>query len=165
PFIPQDSSLWGGDYHLNYNYQAPYWAAFSSNQIDLTDNFDQPILDYMEKGKAHARDLLRQNGIYYPVGIGPKGLVTTRWPLTEDEMLKRYATRENTIDGGYKFLGQKINAVFSVGNMLMRFYSTYDSDYAKRVYPYMQQCAIFWEEYLKFENGRYVIYMDHFNEV
>lgn len=165
PFITQDSSLWGGDYHLNYNYQAPYWAAFSSNQIGLTDNFDQPILDYMEKGKAHARDLLGQNGIYYPVGIGPKGLVTTRWPLTGDEMLKRYATTENTIDGGYKFLGQKINAVFSVGNMLMRFYSTYDSDYAKRVYPYMQQCAIFWEEYLKFENGRYVIYMDHFNEV
>lgn len=165
PFITRDSSSWGGDYHLNYNYQAPYWAAYSSNYIDQTANFDQPLLDYMEKGKQHAKELLHMKGIYYPVGIGPKGLVTTRWPLTPDEMEKRYATRENTIDGGYKFLGQKINAVFSVGNMLMRFYSTYDTAYARKVYPYMLECANFWEDYLKFENGRYVIYMDHYGEV
>jgi hypothetical protein len=165
PFITKDSTSWGGDYHLNYNYQAPYWAAYSSNQLDLVDNFDQPLLDYMEKGKVHARELLNMRGIYYPVGIGPRGLVTTRWPLTPEEMEKRYGTRENTIDGGYKFLGQKINAVFSVGNMLMRFYSTYDKAYAARVYDYVLECANFWEDYLKFEEGRYVIYMDHFNEV
>lgn len=165
PFVTRDSSAWGGDYHLNYNYQAPYWAAYSSNYIDQTANFDQPLLDYMEKGRQHAKDLLQIGGIYYPVGIGPKGLVTTRWPLTPDEMEKRYATRENTIDGGYKFLGQKINAVFSVGNMLMRFYSTYDIAYARKIYPYMLACADFWEGYLKFENDRYVIYMDHYGEV
>jgi hypothetical protein len=165
PFITQDSMAWGGDYHLNYNYQAPYWAAYSSNYIDLTDNFDQPLLDYMEKGKVHAKTLLGINGIYYPVGIGPRGLVTSRWPLTPDEMEQRYATRENRIDSGYKFLGQKINAVFGVGNMLMHFYSTYDADYLRKVYPYMLECANFWEGYLKFEEDRYVIYMDHFNEV
>jgi len=165
PFITKDSTAWGGDYHLNYNYQAPYWASYSSNHIDLTSNFDEPLLDYMGKGKVHAKTLLHVRGIYYPVGIGPKGLCTTRWPLTPDEMQQRYGTRENTIDSGYKFLGQKINAVFSVGNMLMRFYSTYDSDYIQKVYPYMLECANFWEDYLRFENGRYVIYMDHFNEV
>ena len=165
PFITQDSTAWGGDYHLNYNYQAPYWASYSSNHIDLTDNFDEPLLDYMEKGKVHARTLLNVKGIYYPVGIGPKGLVTTRWPLTPDEMEQRYATRDNMIDSGYKFLGQKINAVFSVGNMLMRFYSTYDENYIRKVYPYILECANFWEDYLKLEDSRYVIYMDHFNEV
>ncbi len=164
-FVTKDSSAWGGDYHLNYNYQAPFWACYSSNRIDLLESFDQPLLDYMEKGREHARELLGIRGIYYPVGIGPKGLCTTRWPLTPDEMERRYATRENTIDGGYKFLGQKINAVFSVGNMLMRFYSTYDSDYARKIYPYMLACADFWEDYLTFEDGKYVIRMDHFNEV
>lgn len=165
PFITKDSSAWGGDYHLNYNYQAPYWAAYSSNHIELTNNYDQPLLDYMEKGKEHARQLLNVKGIYYPVGIGPKGLCTTRWPLTPEEMQLRYGTTENTIDSGYKFLGQKINAVFGVGNMLMRFYSTYDTDYAQRIYPYLLACADFWEDYLKLENGRYVIYMDHYGEV
>ncbi len=165
PFITKDSTAWGGDYHLNYNYEAPYWAAYSSNHIDLTNNYDEPLLDYMEQGKKFAKDLLGVSGIYYPVGLGPKGLCTTRWPLTPGEMEKRYGTRENTIDSGYKFLGQKINAVFGAGNMLMRFYSTYDIAYAKRVYPYLLACANFWEDYLKFEDGRYVIYMDHFGEV
>jgi hypothetical protein len=165
PFITRDSTAWGGDYHLNYNYEAPFWAAYSSNYIDLVDNYDQPLLDYMKMGKFHAQDLLHINGIYYPVGIGPKGLCTTRWPLTPDEMEKRYGSREDTIDHGYKFLGQKINAVFGAGNMLMRFYSTYDANYARRIYPYLLQCANFWEDYLKLKNGRYVIYNDHFGEV
>lgn len=165
PFVTRDEVAWGGDYHLNYNYQAPYWAAFSSNHISLADNFDQPVLDYMEAGRKHARELLNCRGIYYPVGIGPKGLCTTLWPLTPDEMQQKYATHENTIDGGYKFLGQKINAVFSVGNMLMRHYSTYNEEYAHKVYPYLLACADFWEDYLVLENDRYVIRMDHFNEV
>ncbi|MRG44740.1 trehalose hydrolase [Chitinophaga sp. SYP-B3965] len=165
PFITKDSSAWGGDYHLNYNYQAPYWAAFSSNYIDLTDNYDQPLLDYMEKGRWHAKDLLNMRGIYFPVGIGPRGLCTTLWPLTPDEMEARYGTRENTIDHGYKFLGQKINAVFGAANMLMRFYSTYDEKYAEKVYPYLLACADFWEDYLKFTDGRYVIENDHYGEV
>jgi len=165
PFVTKDSTSWGGDYHLNYNYQAPYWASYSSNHIDQVKNFDQPLLDFMDEGKRFSKELLGIGGMYYPVGIGPKGLCTTRWPLTPEEMEKRYGTRENTIDGGYKFLGQKINAVFSVGNMLMRFYSTYDRDYAKKVYPYLLACADFWQDYLRYENGRYVIYMDHFNEV
>ncbi|NCU05874.1 MAG: trehalose hydrolase, partial [Chitinophagaceae bacterium] len=53
-YITRDSTAWGGDYHLNYNYQAPYWASYSSNHISLTENFDQPVLDYMAKGKLHA---------------------------------------------------------------------------------------------------------------
>ncbi|MGX5818917.1 glycosyl hydrolase family 95 catalytic domain-containing protein [Chitinophaga lutea] len=165
PFITRDSTAWGGDYHLNYNYQAPYWAAFSSNYIDLTDNYDQPLLDYMAAGRVHAQALLHKKGIYYPVGLGPKGLCTTRWPLTPEEMEKRYATRDNMIDSGYKFLGQKINAVFGAANMIMRFYSTYDENYARRVYPYLLACADFWEDYLKWDGKRYVIEMDHYGEV
>lgn len=165
PFITQDGAAWGGDYHLNYNYQAPYWASYSSNHICLTENFDQPLLDYMEAGRMFARKLLDCDGIYYPVGIGPKGLCTSMWPLTPEEMQEKYATRENTIDNGYKFLGQKINAVFSVGNMLMRYYSTYDKNYAQKIYPYLLACADFWEDYLTLGDGRYVIRMDHFNEV
>lgn len=165
PFITSDEAAWGGDYHLNYNYQAPYWAAYSSNHISLTENFDQPLLDYMEAGKRHAKELLNCRGIYYPVGIGPKGLCTAMWPLTQEEMMEKYATKDNTIDGGYKFLGQKINAVFSVGNMHMVYYSTYNRPYARKIYPYIAACADFWEDYLVQMEGRYVIQMDHFNEV
>lgn len=119
----------------------------------------------MSEGRRLAKELLNMPGIYYPVGLGPNGLVTTRWPLTPDEMQQRYGTRDNQIDQGYNFLGQKINAVFGASNMLMRFYSTYDRAYAERIYPYLLACAEFWEHYLSFEDGRYVIRMDHFNEI
>ena len=162
-FITDENSLWGGDYHLNYNYQAPFWAFYSSNHMSLVDNFDQPLLDYMPRGRQHAREFLDCRGIYYPVGLGPKGYCTSLWPRP-DRMEEIFASRDNMFEDGYQFHGQKINAVFSVGNMLMHFYSTYDEAYAKRVYPYILACADFWEDYLSLEDGRYVIREDHFNE-
>ena len=162
-FITDENSLWGGDYHLNYNYQGPFWAWYSSNHLSLVDNYEQPLLDYMERGREHARELLNCRGIYYPVGLGPKGLCTSRWPRPE-RMKDIFGTTDNTFEGGYQFHGQKINAVFGASNMLMRFYSTFDEDYAKRVYPYLLACADFWEDYLSYEDGRYVVRDDHFNE-
>ncbi len=162
-FITDENMMWGGDYHLNYNYQGPFWAWYSSNHMSLVNNFEQPLLDYMPRGREHALEFLNCRGIYYPVGLGPKGYCTSRWPRPE-RMADIFYGTDNTFEGGYQFHGQKINAVLSVGNMLMHFYSTYDEDYAKRVYPYMLACADFWEDYLSFEDGRYVIRDCHFNE-
>ena len=163
-FISDDNSLWGGDYHLNYNYQSPFWAYYSSNHMSLVGNFDQPLLDYMPRGREHAREIFNCRGIIYPVGLGPRGYCTSRWPRTPESMLRIFGSTDNTFEGGYQFHGQKINAVFGAGNMFMHFYSTYDENYAKRVYPYLLACADFWEDYLSFEDGRYVIRDDHFNE-
>jgi len=162
-FISDENSQWGGDYHLNYNYQGPFWAWYSSNHMSLVENFDQPLLDYMPRGREHAREFLNCRGIYYPVGLGPKGYCTSRWPRPE-RMAEIFYGTDNTFEGGYQFHGQKINAVFGAANMLMHFYSTYDEAYAKRVYPYILACADFWEDYLSFEDGRYVVRDCHFNE-
>jgi hypothetical protein len=158
-------SNWEGDYHLNYNHQAPWWGVYSSNQVELSDPYDAPLLDYMENGKKHAKELLNCGGIYYPVGIGPKGFCASRYPLTEEKMLKAYRTPDTNIEGGFMFCGQKSHTVFSTVNMFMRFYHTYDTAYARKVYPFLIEVANFWEDYLKFENGRYVIYNDNFTEV
>jgi hypothetical protein len=72
-------------------------------------------------------------------------------------MMKYYRTPETGLEGGMMFCGMKSNAVFLANNMIMRFYSTYDSAYAKKVYPFLKEVANFWDEYLKLENGRYVI--------
>ena len=49
--------------------------------------------------------------------------------------------------------------------MFMRFYHTYDLDYARLIYPFLVETADFWEDYLKFEDNRYVIYGDAGGEV
>ncbi len=75
-WITTDSPSWQADYHLNYNHEAPWWGVFSSNQAELADPYDTPILDYMPIARENARRLLQCRGLYYEVGIGPKGLET-----------------------------------------------------------------------------------------
>lgn len=156
---------WAGDYHMNYNHQAPWWGVYSSNMVSLSDPYDTPILDYLEAAKSHAREFLGKNGAYYPVGIGPKGFCSSMYPITREAMMHHYGTTETGIEGGFMFLGQKSNGLFGASNMLMRFYHTYDTVYAKKVYPYLRAVADFYEDYLVLENGRYMSYDDCFWEV
>lgn len=163
--MSRDKAAWCGDYHLNYNHMAPWWAVYSSNHIALSEPFDTPILEYVDKAEQHAKEFLNKKGVYYPVGIGPKGFCSSMFPLTSEDMMKVYGTPDNDIEGGYMFLGQKSNAVFCTTNMFMRYYSTYDRAYAEKVYPFIRQVADFWEDYLVYEDGRYVDYNDAFWEV
>lgn len=159
------SAGWAGDYHMNYNHQAPWWGTYSSNRVALADPYDAPILEYMEKAKGHAKEFLGKKGVYYPVGIGPKGFCSSMYPLTPEAMMSNYGVTETGIEGGYMFLGQKNNSLFASSNMLMRFYHTYDTVYARKVYPYLREVADFYEDYLVFENDKYVSYDDAFWEV
>ncbi|RAP76849.1 glycosyl hydrolase family 95 catalytic domain-containing protein [Paenibacillus montanisoli] len=155
-WITTDSPAWAGDYHLNYNFQAPWWGVYSSNHIELSEPYDAPLLEYVPNGKRYAEQYLGKNGIYYDVGIGPKGLPTA---LSNTEASRKY-------EHGHLFLGQKSNAAYTTINMLMRFYATYDLQYASQIaYPYALEVADFWESYLAFEDNRYVIYRDAIHEV
>jgi len=151
-----DKSAWQADYHMNYNHESPWWGCYSSNHIDLTEPYDTPLMEFIPRGRFYAKRDLNCRGIYYPVGIGPKGLATTRNPLKD---------RAEGEDRGH-FMGAKSHAAFAATNMVLRFYHTYDLEYAKNIaYPYMIEVADFWQDYLKFENNRYVIYKDHHGEI
>ncbi len=154
-WITADGPSWQADYHLNYNHQAPWWGVFSANHPELADPYDTPILEYLPTAQANARNYLKVRGVYYDVGVGPKGLETSFMP--EGHSIPG--------EGNRMFLGQKSNAAFASANMFMRFYHTYDLDYARRVYPFLIEVANFWEDYLKLENDRYVITGDALGEV
>ena len=153
-WVTDDDPRWGGDYHLNYNYQAAFYGLYSSNHLEQAATYHPPILAFMDRGRSYAAKLLGVRGLYYPVGIGPMGMEPSR--------------RGNRTDGAYQdggcFMGQKCNAAYSVTPMSMHWYHTYDRAYAKTVYPFVLEVAIFWEDYLKFEGGRYVIENDSIQE-
>ncbi|MGM9803980.1 MAG: glycosyl hydrolase family 95 catalytic domain-containing protein [Muribaculaceae bacterium] len=163
--LTTDLPAWAGDYHLNYNHQAPWWGVYSSNHIEISEPFDAPILQYMIHGASHAQKFLNCRGVYYPVGIGPKGFCTSMYPLTPQAMMRTYGIDETGLEGGFMFLGQKSDATFCTANMFMRFYHTYDAEYARKVYPFVRAVADFWEDYLTYEDGRYVSRNDNFWEV
>lgn len=151
-FITVEYPSWHGDYHLNYNYQAPFYAACSSNHVEFTDCYHAPLEEFMKKGRKLA-SVYKCRGIIYPVGISPKGLCSE---LNKD--LKYWFER--------LFLGQKSNAIHPADIMVFRWKTTRDTEYAqKHAYPYIKECLEFFEDYAVFENGRYTVKQDAAHEV
>lgn len=151
-----DFPSWNGDYHLNYNFQAPFYGLFSANRIEQATPHDAPLLDFMSRGEWYAKNVTHTRGILYPVGIGPLGIEVTR-------DFKKYMNGQNFEKGGL-FFGQRSNAAYGLLNMAQHWRTTYDEAYGKKIYPYALAVASFWEDYLKYEDGRYVIYGDAIHE-
>ncbi len=150
-----DGPAWSGDYHLNYNFQAPFYGLCCANRLAQADPEIAPFLDFMPRGRWYAERVTQTRGVLYPVGIGPLGIETT-------QNAKHYK-RPNFEEGGL-FWQQRSNAAYSVVNIAQRWYCTYDPAYARRAYPFVVAVADFWEDSLRFENGRYVIYGDAIHE-
>jgi len=167
-WITMDRTAWAGDIHLNYNHEAPFWALYSSNRVKLTDPYDAPLLEHLPIFRENARKYLNKKGAYASVGIGPKGLTSSFFDKKgmDEVYMKKYGSGSyDDITGQPMFLGQKSNAIFACMNMILRYYYTYDEEYIRKVYLYLSAVAEFWEDYLQFEDGRYVIYDDSYGEV
>lgn len=151
-----DFPMWNGDYHLNYNFQAPFYGLVSANRLVQAEPHDAPLLDFMPRGEWYAKNVSQTRGILYPVGIGPLGIEVTR-------DFTQYNNGQDFEKGGL-FFGQRSNAAYGLLNMAQYWRSTYNEKYGKKIYPYALAVASYWEDYLKFENGRYVIYGDAIHE-
>ena len=142
-WITTDRPAWHGDFHLNYNFQAPYYIVYSSNHPELSLPFYQAIWQSVPNGRAMAKRH-GWKGVHFPVSIGPWGL-----------------SPENP-DGDW---GQRSDAAFAALNFIWHYQHTQDIDFLRTTaYPYLREVAEFWEDYLKFEGGRYVIYNDSIHE-
>jgi len=133
-YITSTGMQWEGDYTLDYNYQAPFWAALACNHPELTDNYDQPLLNQMPRGEAIAQHYGYQ-GIYFYTHLIP----SPGWS-----------------DDGYTFWSQKSDALFAAVDCAMRWRYTQDTNYAAEVYPYLKGVADFWDNYLQLTGGQYV---------
>jgi len=152
-----DDPGWGGDYHMNYNFVAPFYALYSTNRLEQALPEDAPLLDFIPRGEWYAQNVTNTRGILYPVGIGPLGIEVTR--NTGGGYLAN-----GCVELGGLFHQQRSNAAYGLVNMAQCWRCTYDKDYGKKIYPYVMGVVNFWEDYLKFENGRYVIYDDAIHE-
>lgn len=153
-----DSPAWNGDYHLNYNFQAPFYGLYAANRLQQGEPQDAPLIDFMTRGKWYAENVTNTRGILYPVGIGPLGIEVTR-----NFAVGGYQKNEDIEQEGL-FYGQRSNAAYGLVNMAQYWRCTYDRNYGEKIYPYALAVVNFWEDYLKFENNRYVIYGDAIHE-
>lgn len=151
-YATDDGMGWFGDYHLNYNYQAPFYALTSCNHTELLACYCAPLNDFLPRARQYAREFLGIEGALYPVGIGPLGLETDYRPETTEH--------------GHLFHGQKSNGAYAAVIPMMHWYGTRDTEFARReYYDFLLSIAEFWENYLVFEDGAYHNYNDALNEV
>lgn len=142
-WLTTDTPNWHGDFHLNYNFQAPYYLVYGTNHADLSMPFYQAIGESMENGRAMAQRH-GWKGVHFPVCIGP-------WGLSPEDP-----------DGDW---GQRSNAAYAALNFIWYWQCTQDAEFLRQTgYPYLREVAAFWEDYLKLEEGRYVIYNDSIHE-
>jgi alpha-L-fucosidase 2 len=128
---------WNGDYALDFNYEAPFYAAFTANHVELADSYDKPVIDWLPSAQALAT-ARSFTGAYYRVHIGPLpngSADTNEWNV--------------------KWVG-----AFAATDMLMHYYATRDPAYGQRIYETIRQVATFWRDYLVLDGVRYVIVND-----
>ena len=133
-FATGDRMEWQGDYTLDYNYEAPFWAALPTNHLELANNYEQMMLDQIPRGLAIAQHY-QNKGLYWYCHLIP----TPGW--SDD-----YGT----------FWGQKSGSLFAVVNCVQRWRYTHDIAYAKKIYPLLKGVADFWDNYLVLKNNRYM---------
>ena len=142
-WVTTEDPNWHGDFHLNYNFQAAFYMVYSANHADLSLPFYQAVSEAVPAGREIARKH-GWNGVHFPVSIGPRGLLP---------------------EGPDSDWGQRSDAAFAALNFIWYYQYTQDTGFLRATaYPYLREVADFWENYLKFENGRYVIYNDSIHE-
>ena len=159
-WVTTDNPLWSGDYHLNYNHQAPFYGLARGNRLEQADPHDAPFLDFMERAAWHCREIFGHEGGIYPVGIGPKGTETTY------NSEGRRDWEGDCVEHKGLFFHQRSNGSYGLVNMAPRWYSTLDLDYGRRIYPFVLQMAVFWQHYLSWDDdgNRFVIENDSCHE-
>ena len=163
-WITRERPDWSGDYHLNYNHMAPYYALYSADRIEQARPYYGPLLDFMDRGRYYSQQVTGiADGIMLPVGIGPLGIETTRCTPQFLRFHPDWLSGGNVESEGL-FWGQKSNAAYAVVNLAMQFYHTWDIQFAREVYPIVRSVAIFWEHYLKRDGQRYIILNDAIHE-
>ena len=150
-FITDDFFPWAGDYHMNYNYEAPYYCIFSANHPELFDGYMTPVNEMSEYAQSFAK-LFGCRGYAFPVSFGPKAL----------DVFSQADCKEH----GVLFLGQKSHAAYAALIPIMHWFSTYDKEYAKEnYYDFIFNVALFWEDYLVKKNGKYILKNDAAHEI
>ncbi|MGE5294044.1 MAG: glycosyl hydrolase family 95 catalytic domain-containing protein [Solirubrobacterales bacterium] len=119
-FPVNDNVPWGGDYHWNYNNEALFYGAYSSNRVDLSEPYDRTVLEANVFGKRQAK------------AAGVPG--TLFFMATAPGHLNEAVT-----------LGQRTHAVEASLNLITRYYMTRDLAWAKTMYPFFKDVAAYWD--------------------
>lgn len=74
---------WHGDYHMNYNTQQPFWAAFSSNHLEKHEPYVDLVHFLLPLSRKWARDYYKLPGAYFPHSAYPIEMTVMPYPVPD----------------------------------------------------------------------------------
>ncbi|MHC5157752.1 MAG: glycosyl hydrolase family 95 catalytic domain-containing protein, partial [Planctomycetota bacterium] len=137
-WITHTRPIWGGNYTMNYNGEAPFWSLFSANRGEMVLPYARVCMDYIPSGRRLAKEL-GTKGIVMPVMIGPWGVCV------------------HGLNGDA--IGQKSNASLAAISLLWHYDFYRDRSFLEEyTFPFVLELMDFWEDNLVLDDtGRYVI--------
>ncbi|CAK9108638.1 WW domain-containing oxidoreductase [Durusdinium trenchii] len=127
PFVNDDQVGWMGDLTLNYNAEASYYGAASSNHLELFEPYLQTILDYLPSARLMADSQYPGSAcagaLYFAGHILPFGVTSS----SNGDM------------------GQKQMGLFASVPFILYWRYTRDPNFAQRAFPFFEGLARFWE--------------------
>ncbi|MCX6985359.1 MAG: hypothetical protein NT118_11520 [Lentisphaerae bacterium] len=143
-FLPstlEDFSLWHGDYHLNYNYQALFLGDFEANHIETADAFFTGIAGAFRLGHKIARDYYSCRGVFMQLAAFPFS--------PEDDYM-----------GGLPFGRMAYMTGWIAAYFYRRWRYTLDKQWLKETgYPALKEFALFYMDFLTLgDDGYYHAY-------
>ena len=133
-----DKMMYHGDIHLNYNSQAGFYSAFSSNRLEIALPFYKTIELLIPEGKRRAKE---EMGIMHPSWEGKscRGILFPVGALGIGVFYNYYWQ-------------QTMNAPFNVPLFSWYYEYTGDLNFLRyRAYPYIRLCGDFYEDYMQKE--------------
>jgi hypothetical protein len=76
-------TAWHGDYHMNYNTQQPFWAAFSSNHLEKHEPYVELVHFLLPISRKWAREYYKLPGAYYPHSAYPVEMNVMPYPVPD----------------------------------------------------------------------------------
>jgi alpha-L-fucosidase 2 len=127
PWVTTDDPAWHGDYHLNYNFQAPIQGLWTADRPELALAHLQALSAAVPTFRAYAA-AAGLPGLFAPVSLGPEGIMP---------------------EGGVAW-SQRGNALYCAIPFIRHCRATGDRAFlAATAYPFIRAVADYWEAWLQ----------------
>ena len=146
-WLTNDIPNWGGRYFLNYNQEALYYGAFSSNHAELSEPYRRLIYNEVpwQRNTTHSAGY---QGTAFQRSMAPFHLYEKQ-PSTVGVASKKDYTKLPA--------DQKSNATFAALPLIWHWEYTRDTAYLQtQLYPLLKELDAFWRDFAVFDGKRYV---------
>ncbi|WP_194916262.1 glycosyl hydrolase family 95 catalytic domain-containing protein [Catenulispora rubra] len=146
-WLTNDTPNWGGRYFLNYNQEALYYGAFSSNHAELSEPYRRLIYNEVpwQRNTTHGAGY---QGTAFQRSMAPFHMYENQ-PSTAPVASKKDYTKLPA--------DQKSNGTFAALPLIWHWEYTRDTTYLQtQLYPLLKELDAFWRDFAVFDGKRYV---------